>query len=72
MPGKVISTTQGVAWDQLSLSAYGAETLLHRIVAENMDDCDIVLFSGDEAVALPHGEQPATLRGVALPPPWER
>lgn len=63
------TTLQGQAWDQLAKDAYGKETRLDRLLPENVDEMDTLLFGGDVRVAAsdaPKAAKPSVL------PPWER
>lgn len=62
-------TTQGQAWDQLAKDAYGKETRLDRLLPENVDEMDTLLFGGDVRVAAPDAPQ---ARKPSVLPPWER
>ena len=62
-------TTQGQAWDQLAKEAYGKETRLDRLLPENVDEMDTLLFGGDVRVAAP--DAPKAAKPSVLPP-WER
>lgn len=62
-------TTQGQAWDQLARDAYGKETRLDRLLPENVDEMDTLLFGGDVRVAAPDAPQAAK---PSVLPPWER
>lgn len=63
------TTTQGQAWDQLARDAYGKETRLDRLLPENVDEMDTLLFGGDVPVAAPDAPQAAK---PSVLPPWER
>lgn len=59
----------GDSFDLLAGQAYGEESMASAIIAANPDLCDVVLFDGGEAIALPlvdRVETPETL------PPWRR
>ena len=63
------TTIQGQAWDQLAKDVYGKETRLDRLLPENVDEMDTLLFGGDVRVAAP--EAPSVAKVSSLPP-WER
>lgn len=59
----------GDSFDLLAGQAYGEESMASAIIAANPDLCDVVIFDGGEAIALPlvdRVETPDTL------PPWRR
>ena len=63
------TTIQGQAWDQLAKDVYGKETRLDRLLPENVDEMDTLLFGGDVrggTADARHGATPSVL------PPGER
>lgn len=69
MGRKAYTCRAGDSFDLLAGQAYGEESMASAIIAENPDLCDVVLFDGGEAIALPlvdRVETPETL------PPWRR
>lgn len=72
MHGKCIQTRQGQAWDQIAHAEYGAENLLHTVLAGNADEADVLLLSGNVRLAVPEVETNAKQQATALLPPWER
>ena len=67
-----IRTAQGHAWDQIAKSAYGSELLLDRLVSGNLEEADILLFSGDTPLSVPVVSEEEIHRTTAALPPWER
>lgn len=66
---KAYTARRGDTFDLLAGQAYGQETMAGVIIAENPDLCDVTMFEGGEAVAIPivdRVESPDTL------PPWRR
>ena len=70
MPSK--RTIQGQAWDQISLSAYGTEKLMHRITACNVEVADTLIFGGNLELALPVLAHGSSRQSAVQPAPWER
>lgn len=62
------TTTQGQAWDQISLKHYGSEKQMGALLPANIDELDTLLFEGGITVAVPDVE-PVRVKSV---PPWER
>lgn len=67
MPSDIV-TTQGLAWDNISRVKLGSEKLMGKLLPENIEDMDSLLFPGGTAVRVPDIELPAS-RSL---PPWER
>lgn len=68
MPNNIV-TVQGQAWDQIARDTYGSEALMDTLLSGNVDEADVLLFSGETPVLLPGEVEPA---GVRSTPPWER
>lgn len=62
------TTTQGQAWDQISLARYGSEKQMHVLLPANVDEMDTLLFEGGLSLAVPD-VQPLRVKSL---PPWER
>lgn len=62
------TTTQGQAWDQISLKRYGSEKRMHALLPANTDELDALFFGGGISVAVPDVE-PLRVKSV---PPWEK
>lgn len=67
-----IRTTQGQAWDQIAKAAYGSEKLMDRLAADNTDEADVLLFSGNTALDVPEVSAAKARRASVRPAPWER
>ncbi len=65
---KTYTTTQGEAWDQVSLAVWGREDLLHFLMQANPRHREVVLFNAGVDLVVPEIEIPA--REVA--PPWQQ
>lgn len=67
MPNSII-TVQGQAWDQVARVHVGAENQMGVLLADNVEEADALLFSGNTAVTVP-GRSVTRARSM---PPWER
>lgn len=65
-------TIQGQAWDQVAKAFYGSEKLMDRLVASNIDDADVLLFSGGMPLGLPDVDAREARRATVQAAPWER
>jgi hypothetical protein len=61
-------TSQGQAWDQISLARYDSEKQMHVLLPANVDEMDTLLFEGGLSLAVPD-VQPLRVKSL---PPWER
>lgn len=62
-------TVEGDTFDALALHYYNDEQLASRIIAANLDHCDVLIFEAGVALRIPvvdTVDMPATL------PPWRR
>lgn len=67
-----IRTTQGQAWDQIAKASYGSEKLMDRLAADNADEADVLLFSGNTALRVPEVSAADARRSSVRPAPWEQ
>ncbi len=67
-----IRTIQGQAWDQIAREAWGSELLMSRLTADNVDDADVLLFSGNTMLDVPEVSAADARRASVQPAPWER
>ena len=65
----IVHTVQGQAWDQIARDNYGSEARMDTLLSGNVDEADVLLFSGETSVRLPGEAKPASVRST---PPWER
>ncbi len=65
-------TIQGQAWDQIAREAWGSELLMDRLTAGNVDEADVLLFSGNTALDVPEVSTADARRASVQPAPWER
>ena len=67
-----IRTIQGQAWDQIAREAWGSELLMDRLTAGNVDEDDVLLFSGNTMLDVPEVSAADARRASVQPAPWER
>ena len=67
-----ITTTQGLAWDQIAKEKLGSEFAMHKLLAANWQSRGVLLFSGDIPVTIPAAEVEAAKNPVRSIPPWKR
>lgn len=66
---KIIKTIEGDTFDTLALEFYNDEKKASRIIAENLDHCDTLIFEAGVELRIP------VITDVDLPetlPPWRR
>ena len=61
-------TSQGQAWDQVSLKRYGSEKQMGVLLPANSDEIDALLFEGNVSLEIPEA---TPLRTKSLSP-WEK
>lgn len=59
----------GETLDGLALEYYSEEKFMHKIINENPQYCDTVIFKGGEKLYIPIFEEPETKETL---PPWRQ
>lgn len=67
MPNDIV-TVQGLAWDNIALDKGGSEKLMGQLLTENVEEMDVLLFSGGLIAHVP-AMKISLSRSL---PPWER
>lgn len=62
------TTTQSLAWDQISKSAYKSEKAMANLLRANSDYADYLLLPGGLEIEIPE----ITIPAIKSVPPWER
>lgn len=69
MSNKKLRTTQGQMWDMFAKDRLGEECAMRDIVDINVEDADLLVFSGEMFINMPESRKKDPVRTL---PPWER
>ena len=61
------TTSQGEAWDQVSMTLWGREDMVHHLLAANPRHRHLVLLPADLELTVPDVQVPVREE----PPPWQ-